>query len=214
MAERAQAARAWYAANGRPFAVSTQLDIASIGGDMVTLADGTVLRSGALASRLHRGNSPSLAVIGVSAGREVDAETDRLWKDDRPDEAFFLDRLGAAMVEALIRRTSIVICRQAEAMQLTALPPLSPGCSDWDFADQHTLFSLFGDATGPLTMMSSGMVSPKNSMLSAVGLTRQRYAMTAREACQWCDLSPCAFRRAPYTQGRVQATSSDVEVSG
>jgi hypothetical protein len=214
LAERARTAREWYAKNGRPFSVARQFEITSVDGDVVALTDGTTLKSTALSGRLRRASSPSLAVIAVTAGPEVDAETDRLWKDDRPDEAFFLDRLGAAMVEELIRRTSIAICRSAEARQLTALPPLSPGCSDWDFADQHTLFGLFGDSTGPLTIMSSGMVSPKNSMLAAVGLTRQQYAMTAREACQWCDLSPCAYRRAPYAQGTGRRNSSDVEVSG
>ncbi len=214
LAERAKSARQWYAHHGRPFSVAKQFGVAGVKSDVVTLADGTVLRSAALGSRLRHGHSPSLAVIAVSAGPEVDAETDRLWKDDRPDEAFFLDRLGAALVEALVRRTSIAVCRMAGAAKLTALPPLSPGCSDWDFTDQHVLFGLFGNDTGPLVMLSSGMVSPKNSMLAAVGLTEQHYTMTANEACQWCDLSPCAFRRAPYARYRADARSSDAEVTG
>lgn len=209
-AERAFLARQWYARYGRPFSSARQLEIAGLDADGVTLQDGTVLRSAALGSRLRDGHSPRLAIVAVSAGPEVDAETDRLWKDDRLDEAFFLDRLGAAVAEHLVRWTSIAICREAEAARLTALPPLSPGCADWDLADQRTLLALFGDATGPLVMLPSGMMTPKNSMLAAVGLTEERYAMTADEACRSCDLSPCAFRRAPFGLVRLQGGPSDI----
>jgi hypothetical protein len=33
-----------------------------------------------------------------------------------------------------------------------------------------------------------------------VGLTREGAAVSAVGACRACDLSPCAFRRAPYAR--------------
>ena len=53
-------------------------------------------------------------------------------------------------------------------------------------------------AIGPLTLLDSGMLTPKNSLLAVRGLTRQAVAPTAADACRACDLSPCSFRRAPY----------------
>jgi hypothetical protein len=53
-------------------------------------------------------------------------------------------------------------------------------------------------AVGPLRMLTSGMLAPKNSLLALRGLSRRRVAPSAADACHACDLSPCAFRRAPY----------------
>jgi hypothetical protein len=206
MAALGSAARQWYSCQGRPFAAAARHSVDSIEPDAVHLQGGVTLRSSALATRLRAVRARDLAVVIVTAGQEVDDESARLWSSDRPDAAFFLDRLGAAIAESLVTLTAIALCRTAASEHLTALPPLAPGCSDWDLTDQAVLFGMFGGMTGSLSMLDSGMLRPKNSMLAVVGLTPhvlpQPYP-TQAEACLWCDLSPCAFRRAPHDPARA-----------
>jgi hypothetical protein len=202
----ASAARAWYARHARPFAAAVRLNVDRIEPSMIVLESGAALASAALAARLRSGDSRQVAVVAVTAGREVDDESARLWASDRPDAAYFLDRLGAAVAERLVGWTAIAVCRAAGAEQLTALPPLGPGCSDWDMADQATLFESFSTLDHPLTMLESGMMHPKNSMLAVVGLTPHPVHppdSPQSEACRWCDLTPCTFRRAAFDRSRL-----------
>ncbi len=200
LGERAFSAREWYARHGRPFAMAVRHEVTRLGPDIVVLDNGSRLSSRALSTRVATEASRSLAVVAVTAGPEIDEETTRLWADGRPDEAFFLDRLGAAIVERLIDWTAIAICRRVGTENLTATTALRPGCSDWDLADQHTLFELFAGVSKPMVMLESAMMAPKNSMLGAVVLTTRRLAATPADSCRSCDLTPCAFRRVPFDQ--------------
>jgi hypothetical protein len=75
------------------------LRLREIGGGGVTLETGDRLSSALLAERLEKGDAHALFVLAASAGPEVAEEAKRLWAEDRPDEAFFLDRFAAAVTE-------------------------------------------------------------------------------------------------------------------
>lgn len=202
LAQRAQAARAWYAANGRPWIAARRAAISQLGADSVSLESGEVFRSRALAGRLHAGEAHGVVALAVTAGPEVDEESRRLWQEGKPDEGYFLDRFGAVLAEHLVRWASVWVCRESEPGGETVLAHLSPGCGGWDLAEQaklmHVIADGTGDALGPLRMLTSGMLSPKNSLLAVRGLSRRRVVPSAADACAACDLAPCAFRRAPY----------------
>jgi hypothetical protein len=199
-AERALEARRWYGVHGRPWAAARRLAIASLSGETITLENGHAFRSEALAERLRAEGARALAVLAATAGEEVENEARRLWQAGRPDEAYFLDRLGAAVAEQLVAWASVWVCRQAEASGETATAHLSPGCGDWPLGDQRTLMAALagGSKVGPLQLLPSSMLRPTNSLLAAVGLTRRRVAPTPADACRSCDLTPCGFRRAAY----------------
>jgi hypothetical protein len=203
---RAEAARSWYAANGRPFAASCRAELLDASESVVRLADGTELRSPDLAASVRATRGHAVVVLGLSAGREVAAEVGRLWAQDRPDEAYFLDRFATAVTEALVFWASAVVCRAASGAGETLLPPLSPGCGRFELADQHRLMRLLGAvpagderlALGPIELLATGALDPSHSLLAALGATRQPLAATTPEdLCRSCELEPCAFRRAP-----------------
>jgi hypothetical protein len=201
LASRAAAARGWYAEHGRPWAVARRLELWSIDASGVTVETGETFTSRALADRLRTGEAHGLLALAVTAGVEVDVEARRLWDADKPDEAFFLDRFGAAVAERLVFGAMLWFCRRSEPQGETLLPHLSPGCGGWMFEDQAKLMTQLtgGAATiGPLRMLPSGMLSPKNSLLSALGITARPVAASPADACRACDLTPCAFRRAPH----------------
>jgi hypothetical protein len=202
--DRASGARAWYARHGQPFVATRRVHIEVLGPASVTLETGAELRSPALAERLRAGEAHALLVLAASAGREVAEETGRLWAGDRPDEAFFLDRLAVAVAERLIFWASAALCRASEPTRETLLPHLSPGCGHWDLADQHRLMSLLtgeagGTVLGPVQLLPSGALHPQHSALAALGVARRPFANTPEALCSSCDLDPCAFRRASHT---------------
>ena len=207
LGERAQAARSWYAANGRPFAATRRVAVERLSASEVSLVDGTVLRSAALADGLRATDGHAVVVFAVSAGREVAAEIGRLWASDRPDEAYFLDRFAAAVTEALVLRTSGSECRQASGAGETLLPPLSPGCGRFEIGDQQRLMRLVGGVPtsderlrqGPIELLPAGALDPPHSLLGVLGLTRQRLAApTPEDLCRACALEACGFRRVPF----------------
>lgn len=201
--DRASRARSWYAGHGRPFVATRRAEVAALGPASVVLDTGDQFESAALADRLRAGDAHAVLALAASAGLEVAEETKRLWADDRPDEAFFLDRFAVAVTERLVLWASATICRASEPAKETLLPHLSPGCGHWDLADQHRLMSLLtGEASlttlGPVELRPSGALHPQHSLLAALGVTRRVFAATAETVCRSCDLDPCAFRRAPF----------------
>jgi hypothetical protein len=207
---RLDGARAWYAANGRPFAATRRVAVAAIGADAVTLADGTPLGSRTLADSLRAARGHAVLVLAVSAGREVAAEIAGLWAE-RPDEAFFLDRFAAAVTEALVPWASGRACREASGASETLLPPVPPGCADFDLGDQQRLARLLGGVPapadrlrlGPIELLATGAIDPPHSLLAAAAVTRERLAAaTPEDLCRACALEPCGFRRAPRSRAR------------
>jgi hypothetical protein len=206
LAARAAGARAWYAEHGRPFAAARRVGVRDVSASAARLADGTELRSADLAASLRATRGHAVVALAVSAGREAAAEVGRLWAEERPDEAFFLDRFATAVTEALVLWAAVAECRAASADGETLLPPHSPGCGRFDLGDQQRLMQLLGAAPagdervalGPIELLPTGALDPPQSLLAALGVTRQRLAAaTPEDLCRACELEPCGFRRAP-----------------
>jgi hypothetical protein len=202
LAERATAARAWYAAHGRPWIGARRVEVAAVEAASVTLATGAAFASAALAERLRAGDAHAVVAVAATAGAEAEAEYRRHWAEGRPDEAFFVERLAVGVAEQLVRHAAVWACRAAEAAGETALFHATPGCGSWPLEEQGKLMAvLAGDgqaSVGPVKMWPTGALSPVHSVLALVGLTRRRVAPTPADACRSCDLTPCSFRRAPY----------------
>lgn len=176
-------------------------------------ADGQIRLGGwAFCSKRLRGlfaatRAHAAMVVAVSAGPECEAMAHQRWQDNKPDEYFFLETFGSAVVEQLIVVAGGRLCAWAEREGLAVLPHYSPGYSGWDIADQAGLWELIrpgpGQALpGALEVMSSGMLRPKKSQLAVFGLTREverARRLAGLVPCKSCSLTGCQFRRAPRT---------------
>jgi hypothetical protein len=206
--ERAQElaawARRWYADHGRPWIYMRAAEL-EVTGDALRL-DGVEFRSRQLHEHLLLAGARQAVLAAVSAGRACEEYARQLWHEGKPDEYFFLEIFGSAIVEHLVATASGRICALAEGDGLIAVPHYSPGYAGWDVADQTKLFELicrgltrpFPD---PLEVLSSGMLRPKKSQLAVFGLTaRTPRALASAHLipCQNCSFSPCQYRRAPY----------------
>ncbi|MEO5814314.1 MAG: hypothetical protein ABIT20_03430 [Gemmatimonadaceae bacterium] len=200
-------ARAWYAEHGRPWIYARQADSLDITGDAIVI-EGVSFRSPRFMTALRDARAESVVLVAVSAGEEVEREAERRWKEDKPDEYFFLEVFGSAVVEHLVMMAGAQLCATTDRAGLAVLPHYSPGYPDWDIADQSQLISLLTrDATlpGDVTVLDSGMLRPKKSLLAVFGLTRATdhvRKLTDLVPCQNCTLPRCDYRRAPYLRPR------------
>jgi hypothetical protein len=205
--ELSNEARAWYAENGRPWIYARQSDTLDITSDAIVI-DGVSFRSPRFLKALREAGAESVVLVAVSAGEEVEREAERRWKDDKPDEYFFLEVFGSAVVEHLVMMAGARLCATTDVDGLAVLPHYSPGYPDWDIADQSKLFSLLTrgiELPSSVTVLESGMLRPKKSLFAVFGLTRETdrvRKLTDLVACQNCTLPGCDYRRAPYLRPR------------
>ena len=193
--ELADGAQAWYAKNGRPWTWARQaegLDIAE--------------PSSRLNLMFHQAEAHAAILAAVSAGPELEREAQRLWQEEKPDEYFFLEMLGSAVVEHLCTMMGARLCAWAETHGMAVLPHYSPGYPGWDIAGQPRLLALMRQVRdhpfpGEVEALESGALRPRKSLLAVFGLTRHTdrvRRLTDLVPCENCSFLPCQYRRTPY----------------
>ena len=198
-------ARTWYREHGRPWLYARQAAGLALAGGRVAIEETTFV-STRLHGSLAEAEAESVALVAVSAGRECEEEEHRLWEEGKPDEYFFLEIYGSAVVEALVAGAAFRLCEWADGHGLAVLPHYSPGYPDWDIAEQRKLLDLIGleRAVGlprDLRVLETGMLQPKKSLLAVFGLTpriERVQRLTSLVPCTNCSLPACRYRRAPY----------------
>jgi hypothetical protein len=209
--ELADGARKWFSKNGRPWICAREISTLEPHNGKVRI-DGTEFSSARLREIVGEAQIHSAVLVAVSAGSECEEHARGLWNEGKPDEYFFLESLGSAVVEQLITQASGHICGWADENKMAALPHVSPGYSGWNIAEQIPLWNLFkqnfsGGFPGKLEVLESGMLRPKKSQLAVVGLTRdlEKARHFARLIpCEDCSLPDCRYRRTTYRRPRTQ----------
>lgn len=203
--ELAEWARDWYANHGKPWVYARQISSLDITNGSIHI-DGATFTSKRLQNTLVQAQADSAILVAVSAGAEIEAAARQAWLEEKPDDYFFLEIFGSAVVEHLTTMIGGRLCGWAETRQMSVLPHYSPGYPEWDIAEQGRLLSLIKNSAkhplpGPLDVLDSGMLNPKKSLLAVFGLTHQTENIRSlRELvpCENCSYSPCAYRRAAY----------------
>ena len=200
----ADQASAWYAQHGRPWMASRYIEGLEVSGPAIRVA-GCAFACARLAATLRKADAHAAVLVAVSAGPELEAEARRRWAQELPDEYFFLESLGSAVVEHLVVRAGARLCEEADGLGFGILPHYSPGYTGWDIADQPRLLSLIRDGRaaplpGALEVLPSGMLRPKKALLALFGVTRHADRLrriTELSPCQNCTYPNCRYRRAP-----------------
>jgi hypothetical protein len=203
--ELADWAREWYAKNGQPWFYARQAESFEINGDSIWM-DGTQFTSKRLQGALQQSEAHSVILVAVGAGGEAEEEARRRWENERPDEYFFLEIFGSAVVEHLATSTGARLCGWAEQNGMAVLPHYSPGYSEWDVAEQTRLLELLKRTRSEpfpsaVDVYDTGMLRPKKTLLAVFGLTRHTdrlRRLTDLVPCENCSFGPCQYRRAPY----------------
>lgn len=209
--ELAEWAREWYADHGRPWVYARGISEVHAERDGVFI-DGLVFNSGRLRATLAAAGADRAFLVAVSAGPELEEEAQVRWRDGKPDEYFFLEVFGSAVVEHLVTTTGARLCAWADADRSAVLPHDSPGYPEWTIEEQPALLGLLRRADGmaPLEVFDTGMLRPKKSLLAVFGVTRhvdRVRRLTELSPCESCSFAPCQYRRAPYRRSRTAGAS-------
>ena len=205
--ELADWARDWYSVHGRPWVYARQARSLGIERESI-FVDGVTFTSARLRNTLEAAGAHDVVLVAVSAGPELESEAQLRWHDGKPDEYFFLEIYGSAVVEHLVTTIGARLCAWAETDGLAVLPHYSPGYPEWTIDEQPHLLRLIaveGRPPFPLEALDSGMLRPKKSLLAVFGLTRHTERvrrLTHLSPCENCSFAPCQFRRAPYRRAR------------
>ncbi len=202
--ELAAWARRWFGEHGRPWVYVREAELL-LAADTLHI-DGVEFRPAPLRDHLRRADARRALVVAVSAGAACEQHAHQLWQEGKPDEYFFLEMFGSAVVERLVATLNGRLCALAERDGLMALRHYSPGYSGWDVAEQNKLFDLIvrcgaQSLPGPLEVLSSGMLRPKKSLLAIVGLVpgvRAEPGVAQMVPCASCSFARCQYRRVSY----------------
>jgi hypothetical protein len=200
--ELADWAREWYGLHGRPWLYARQTERIDIAEGSVRI-DGVPFASRRLAATLRRAGAHEVFLVAAGAGPEAEEHANQLWREDKPDEYFFLEVFGSAVVEHLFTTAGARLCAWAEERGMAVLPHSSPGYEQWDIAGQASLLRLIQCGAhalpGKLEALASGALLPKKSQLGVFGLTRHTDRVRRLAdllPCHQCSLAACQFRRA------------------
>jgi len=207
-AELAEAVREWYDRHSHPWISTREAASLELAEGHVHI-DGVAFTSPRLHRSLREAEAHNAVVVAVSAGPEAEDHAQELWREEKPDEYFFLDVYASAVVEQLLTTAGAQLCAEAEGQGMAVLPHYSPGYTDWDISEQAALFGLCRDLPGSLEVLESGSLRPKKSQLAVFGLTRHVThvrRLTDMQPCENCSFGPCDFRRAPYRRSSAPYT--------
>jgi len=205
--ELADWARTWYEAHGQPWVYARESRDLRINGDTIVV-DGVPFTTARLRNTFESAGAHSAILVAASAGPELEEEAQARWRDGKPDEYFFLEVYGSAVVEHLVTMTGARLCAWADGEASAVLPHYSPGYPDWSIDEQARLFQLLSAASPsmfPLKVLDSGMLQPKKSLLAVFGLTRHTdrvRRLTDLSPCENCSFMTCQYRRTPYRRAR------------
>jgi hypothetical protein len=201
--EIADATRQWHAQHGRPWIYARQADASELAGGQIRIGDAAI-SSPLLHQQFHTAQVHTALLLAVSAGPQCEEKARALWLEGKPDEYFFMEMFGSAVVEHLVTIANGRLCAWADRQGMAALPHYSPGYSGWDVSDQPQLWDLIrksdNDFPGELDVLDTGMLRPKKSLLAIIGLTRQLDLARSSAGlipCENCSLPRCQYRRAP-----------------
>jgi len=204
-ADLAAETREWYAHNGQPWVYARDTGAVELAGSAVRIA-GAAFHCDRLRRTFEEAEAYGAVLAAVSAGPEAEQHAQELWREEKPDEYFFLETYASAVTEYLVTMLGARLCAWAEAQGTAVLPHYSPGYTGWDVAEQPRLLSLAnGEFPGPLETLDSGALRPKKSLLAVFGITCNPHSLlrlTGGVPCVSCAFHPCQFRRAPYARSK------------
>lgn len=203
--------RQWYVHNGAPWVYVRQMQSFRMDTEHF-LIDGASFRSKRILDQMRETDGEGVVAVVVSAGKNCEGRARQLWKEEKPDEYFFMEVFGSAIVEHLIAAAAGKICAWAERNSMVALPRYSPGYPEWDIQEQQALFDVIERGKKhafpeEIHVMQTGMLNPKKSLLTIFGLTKHREKVRQTAdliPCFNCSLEHCQYRRGTYRRTVAQ----------
>jgi len=203
--ELADWARIWFNENGKPWIYALRTDEIDYSDETLKI-NNVEFASKKFREQLAEAGAESVMLVAVSAGKELEEKSKLLWEEGKPDEYFFLEVYGSAVVEHLVTNTGASFCAWADENNFAVLPHYSPGYPGWNITDQISLLKLIKHKNenalpGKLEVFETGMLNPKKSLLAVFGITKSIHTVRRLSdliPCETCSLPACQYRRTVY----------------
>ena len=131
-----------------------------------------------------------LSVVVATLGEGVMALYKQYDKEGDLIKAYLCDAFVNYQMDLMMKtwRESFV-----EMYDVGSTFPLSPGCCDWDLAEQVLLFSLLEPEAIGVRLSESSVMYPLKSLSAIVGFGKDLPFM--KEECLYCGRKNCNYRR-------------------
>jgi len=137
--------------------------------------------------------SEHLAFYICTAGEKISEKSAILLKGDDPVLGYVYDLLGSSIAEAAADKIQSFIKKEVENSGKKITNRYSPGYCNWSVADQHKLFSLFGDSPCGVRLTDSALMHPVKSTSGVIGIGSE---VKYRDyQCTLCSSVNCVYRR-------------------
>jgi cobalamin-dependent methionine synthase I len=175
-----------------PAAIIHKVKVVEHRHERILLQGGEELVSPLVAHHLAGAEEVVLVVCTIGSQMEKLASS---WMEENPLLGLALDGLGNAAVERVAQQICRRIGEQAQASDLTASTPLSPGEPEWPVeVGQPQIFAILDSSRSGIILTSGGMMFPKKSVSFVLGIGPE---MTQTDLCELCSLwERCRYRHA------------------
>jgi cobalamin-dependent methionine synthase I len=136
-----------------------------------------------------------MAAFIATAGPDVERLASELMRQGDELAAMIVNAVGAERAEAAEAMVIEQLREQAQKHGFAPTLPYSPGYCGMALAEQHTLFSLFGDFDVGVTLTGSCLMRPLKSVSGLIGLGPAERVLAFGSPCDRCELYNCAMRR-------------------
>lgn len=172
MAEAADWASKWYQNNARPWIAWTEVGMHFDSNGLLHVNEHQLESS--RASRHFAGVCKGVVAFSC-AGVEAEDEAQRRWEADEADSYYFLESYSAAVAECLFIELRQHLQNLGGGLNWTT--HRCPGHGDWHILDNLQLMKILQenlDLPVEAQVLSSGMLTPKKSLLGLMGAVASR----------------------------------------
>jgi len=137
--------------------------------------------------------SEKLAFFISTAGKSISNKSIELLSGENPVLGYVYNVLGNSIAEAACERMQQHLKESIKIEGFNITNRYSPGYCQWDVADQHKIFSLFGEDPCGVKLTPSALMNPVKSISGVIGLgadVKYRNYM-----CALCKSENCVYKR-------------------
>ncbi|MDY6797069.1 MAG: hypothetical protein SWK76_17580 [Actinomycetota bacterium] len=161
--------------------------------EVIELEGGTQLRGHLLPASLRE--AKEIAAVACTIGPGLEEESTACFAQNKALRGMLLDGIGSAAVDALSRQCCLIIMEQASARDYETSGPLSPGMPGFPMREQRSLFELMPADEIGVSLLESGIMSPRKSESLVIGMGPEMVTWTKEELCAHCPLrKTCPYR--------------------
>ena len=167
--------------------------ITQVSHDRLSLENNAVLHGSLLPSVLS--SAKELAAVVCTIGSVLEEMATRDFQRGDPLRGLLLDGIGSAAVDSLLQEACKLIEQEASSSGYQASSPLSPGMHGFPIAEQRRLFDLIPAQEIGVSLTNSGMLIPRKSISTVIGMGSQMPTWTRAESCAHCSLrKTCLYK--------------------